>query len=67
MQTVIEQVTGDKTRAALFMAVTLGMSVAEKSMHLPGIAPHDTPEYAAQLRHMLEAALAFKGSSNVKS
>lgn len=61
MQREIEAATGDKTRAALFMAVTLGMSVAEKSMHLPGIAPHDTPAYEAQLRHMLEAALDFEG------
>ncbi len=48
---------GDEGRAALFVAVLFGISVAEKSVHLPGIAPPNTPEYEEQLRHMLEAAL----------
>lgn len=60
LQTAVERAAGDPTRAALFMAVILGMSVAEKSLHLPGIAPCDTPEYEAQLRHMLMAALAYQ-------
>ncbi len=60
MQAGLEAVIGDPARAALFMAATLGMSVAEKSLHLPGIAPHDTPEYEAQLRHMLNASLSYK-------
>lgn len=60
LQTSVEQVIGDPTRAALFMAVILGMSVAEKSLHLQGIAPYDTPEYEAQLRHLLTAALTYQ-------
>ncbi|WP_299412120.1 TetR/AcrR family transcriptional regulator [uncultured Sulfitobacter sp.] len=59
LQTACERAVGDPARAALFMAVILGMSVAEKSLHLSGIAPFDTPEYEAQLRHMLNAALAY--------
>ncbi|MEQ6250271.1 TetR family transcriptional regulator [Sulfitobacter sp. HNIBRBA3233] len=51
---------GDARRAALFMSAVLGMSVAEKSLHLPGIPPHDTPEYEAQLRHLLSCALAWR-------
>ena len=60
MQSALEEITGDPVRAALFMAVTLGLSVAEKSMQLRGIAPYDTPAYEAQLRHMLRAALNFQ-------
>ena len=63
MQSALETVTRDPARAALFMAVTLGLSVAEKSLQLRGIAPHDTPEYEAQLRHMLEAALAYSSGA----
>lgn len=59
LQAATERAIGDPTRAALFMAVILGMSVAEKSLHLPGIAPCQSPEYEAQLRHMLEAALSY--------
>ncbi len=60
LQTAIECATGDQTRAALFMATILGMSVAEKSLHLSGIAPYETPEYEKQLRHMLTSALAYQ-------
>ena len=59
LQTTIETAAGNPSRAALFMAVILGISAAEKSLHLSGIAPHDSPEYEAQLRHMLNAALSF--------
>lgn len=61
LQAAVERAAGDRARAALFMAVILGMSVAEKSLHLSGIAPYDSPEYEMQLRHMLEAALAYEG------
>ncbi len=50
---------GSAEKAALFMAAALGLSVAEKSMHLSGIAPVGTPTYEAQVRHMLQAALDF--------
>lgn len=59
MQSQLDHLLGDPARAALFMAAVLGMSVAEKTLRLPGIAPHDTEDYAAQLRHMLGAALSF--------
>lgn len=59
LQAMIETAVGSPQRAALFMAVVLGISVAEKSLHLTGIAPHDSPEYEEQLRHLLNAALSF--------
>ena len=59
MQSRLDRLLGDPRRAALFMAAVLAMSVAEKSLRLPGIGPHDTHDYAAQLRHMLGAALSF--------
>ena len=61
LQSAVEQTIGDSGRAALFMSVILGMSIAEKSLHLDGIAPYDSPEYEAQLRHMLWASLDFEG------
>jgi AcrR family transcriptional regulator len=65
LQASVEEVLGDPARAALFMAVILGMSVAEKSLHLPGIAPCQTPEYEGQLRHMLMASLAYDGQATL--
>lgn len=59
LQSALETIIGDRARAALFMAAILGFSVAEKSLHLKGIAPHDTEVYEKQLRHILTAALAF--------
>lgn len=50
---------GDARRAALFGAVIFGLSVVEKSLRLNGIATVGSPEYAAQLRHMMQAALDF--------
>jgi AcrR family transcriptional regulator len=62
MQSYLEQVIGDPTCAALFMAVILGASVAEKSLRLRAMAPLGSPEYAAELRYMLRAALAYGGT-----
>lgn len=62
MQSYLERVIGDATRAALFMAVILGASVAEKSLRLQAMAPLGSAEYAAELRYMLRAALAYGGS-----
>lgn len=59
LQTMIETAVGTPQRAALFMAVVMGISIAEKTLHLRGIAPHDSAEYEAQLRHLLNAALDF--------
>ncbi|GGP69880.1 TetR/AcrR family transcriptional regulator [Shewanella saliphila] len=59
MQNYLEQVIGDKTRAALFMVVLLGISMAEASLHLTGIAKPESQEYEKQLRHMLSAALNY--------
>lgn len=61
LQTVLETVLGAPAPAALYMSVILGIGIAEKSLHLQGIAPHDTPEYECQLRYLLEAAIDFKG------
>ena len=60
LQTYLEQMIGDKERAALFMAVLLGISVAEKSLRLDGIAGPDTSAYEGQLRYLMAAALAYK-------
>jgi AcrR family transcriptional regulator len=57
LQEKTEQAIGDPVRAAMFIAVIMGISVAEKSLQLHGIAPGDALLYEAQLRHMLEAAL----------
>lgn len=59
LQRYLDELIGDKSRAALFMAVVLGISVAEKTLHLDGIAPPSSADYTAQLRHMLQAALAY--------
>lgn len=61
IQKTLEQALGSPARAALFMAAAYGMSVAEKSLHLDGIAPVGTPDYEAQVRYMLETALAYTG------
>ncbi|KEJ89850.1 TetR/AcrR family transcriptional regulator [Sulfitobacter donghicola] len=60
MQSAVEKAIGDRTQAALFMAVILGISVVEKTLHLAAIGQYDTPEYEAQLRHMLNAALSYQ-------
>ncbi|MGB3245829.1 MAG: helix-turn-helix domain-containing protein [Sulfitobacter sp.] len=60
LQTPLTQMLGSPARAALFMAACLGLSVAEKSLHLDGIAPVGSDTYEAQVRQMLEAALAFE-------
>lgn len=54
----IREIVGDDGRAALFSAALFGMSVAEKTLHLPGIAPPTSGDYEAQLRHLLSAAIA---------
>ncbi len=50
---------GSEERAAMFIAVLLGMSVAEKTLHLPGIGAPDSSTYEAQLRYLMRAALDF--------
>ena len=55
----LETILGDEGKAALFGAAMLGMSVAEKTLRLPGIAAPDTPEYEAQLRALLDIALRY--------
>ncbi|MEM1300890.1 MAG: hypothetical protein AAGH68_16595, partial [Pseudomonadota bacterium] len=59
LQAELERIVGDPARAALLMAVMLGFSVAEKSLHLGAIPAPDTVDYEAQLRHLLASALAF--------
>jgi AcrR family transcriptional regulator len=60
MQGTLDALIGDSARAALFMAVLLGYSAAEKSLKLDGIAQHNSPEYEAQLRHLLNSALSYQ-------
>ena len=60
LQSYLDQMIGDKERAALFMAVLLGISVAEKSLRLDGIASPETSAYESQLRYLMDAALAYK-------
>ncbi len=55
----LAEVLGSTERAAMFMAAAYGMSVAEKSLHLDGIAAVGTSAYEAQVRYMLKAALGF--------
>jgi AcrR family transcriptional regulator len=55
----IAKITKSDERAALFIAVLFGVSVAEKSLHLPGIAKPDSQKYQSQLRHLMRAALDF--------
>ena len=64
MQSYLERVIGDPTRAALFMAVILGASVAEKSLRLQAMAQMGTADYAAELRYMLQAALQYRGHND---
>ena len=59
LQAKLEHVIGDRSSAALFMAAIMGFSVSEKILKLDGIAKVGSPEYAAQLRHMLNAALGY--------
>jgi AcrR family transcriptional regulator len=60
LQSALEKLIGDPAPTALFMSVILGISFAEKTLLLRGIAPCASPEYDAQLRHMLNAALAYR-------
>ena len=59
MQNYLEKVIGDEKRAALFMVVLLGISMAEASLSLTGIAKPESQEYEKQLHHMLSAALNY--------
>ena len=55
----IVTILGSEARAALFMTVLLGVSVAEKTLHLPGIGAPSSKAYERQLRYLLQAALDF--------
>ncbi|SLN69191.1 Bacterial regulatory proteins, tetR family [Roseovarius albus] len=57
-QNPLEQIIGDAGKAAQFSAVMFGFSVAEKSLNLPGIPDHTTPEYEQRFRYLLQSALA---------
>ncbi|MDJ0858226.1 MAG: TetR family transcriptional regulator [Dinoroseobacter sp.] len=56
-QDPLNQIIGNRAQAAMFSAAMLGMSVAEKALHLPGIAPADSDAYKEQLRKLLKGAL----------
>ena len=53
----LTELLGSEARAAAFSAVIFGVSVAEKTLRLPGVAPPTSAEYEAELRHLLEAAI----------
>ncbi len=55
-QQPLEQILKDSGKAALFSASMLGMSVAEKTLCLNGIADPDSADYERQLRTLLNAA-----------
>ncbi|MEO1249949.1 MAG: hypothetical protein AAFW76_08930 [Pseudomonadota bacterium] len=56
----MEAIIGNRDRAALFTAVLFGISVAEKFLHLDGIAAPSSPAYERQLRQLIAAALAYQ-------
>lgn len=60
LQNALEDIIGNKQRAALFMATMIGFNFAEKSLRLEGIAPHKSTAYQDQLEHMLDAALNYQ-------
>ncbi|MEM9436069.1 MAG: TetR family transcriptional regulator [Pseudomonadota bacterium] len=52
------QLLSSKELAAMVTCVVFGLSVGEKMLHIDGIHAPGTPEYRAQVEHMLRAALA---------
>jgi AcrR family transcriptional regulator len=56
-QNALEAIIGSKSQAALFFAAVMGFSVAQKTLHMDGIATAGTDQHRAQLRHMLMSAL----------
>ncbi|SFR33603.1 transcriptional regulator, TetR family [Yoonia tamlensis] len=46
---------------AMFIAATLGAAMVRHTLRLPGMADVSAEEYGAQLRHMIDAALAYEG------
>lgn len=58
-------IIGSHQRAAMFVAVLLGVSMAEKTLHLSGVRDRGAPKYEAQLRHLMQAALGFASDDDV--
>ncbi len=58
----VQRTIGDQKRATLFMAVLLGLSVAEKTLRLPGTDVSKGDEYEHQLRYLMNAALNYEQS-----
>ncbi len=52
---------GSAEKAAMFGAASFGLSVVEKSLKMGGVAAVGSTAYAAQLRHIMQAALDFEG------
>ena len=50
---------GAAAHMAMFIAVVLGASMVRQILRLPGMAEAAPDIYAAQLRHLIDAALAF--------
>lgn len=51
---------GAAANVALFVAVLLGASLARQGLQLHGLADQPAETYAAELRHLVDAALSFK-------
>ena len=49
----------DPENLALFISVILGASMVRQCLRLPGMTDASPETYAAQLRYMVDAALAF--------
>jgi AcrR family transcriptional regulator len=57
-QSGLEKIIGSRSQAALFFAAMMGFSVAQKILHLDGIAKLGSDEHRVQFRHMLATAIA---------
>lgn len=49
---------------AMFTAVVLGASMVRQTLRLPGMADVSPCDYAAQLRHLIDAALSYRAASS---
>ena len=53
----LEQILGSKIKATRFSAAVLGMSIAENSLLLDGMPPHQSRQYKQELTDFLRASI----------
>jgi AcrR family transcriptional regulator len=53
----IAEILGSDAASARLSAIVMGVSVAEKTLRLPGLPPPDSPAYRTQLTALLESAV----------